>query len=82
MSLRSSSQQPPAGPPKGEGGRRGHCPGTRGGPRFRIGRFRMQNLSAQTTACGRGDVFFDFGLKFVQLRTAMTLFGSSLDVEP
>ena len=31
------------------------------GPRFRIIRFRMQNSSAQTTACGRDDVFFISG---------------------
>ena len=38
-------------------------------PGFRIVRFKMQNLSAQTTACGRDDVFFDLGPKFEHLRT-------------
>ena len=46
-----------------EGGRRGHCQGARGhrGPGFRIVRFRMQISSAQTTACGRDDVFLISG---------------------
>ena len=60
----------PAGPPRG--GQKGSLsggPGTQGGPGFRIIRFRMQNSSAQTTACGRVNVFFYFGPKFEHLRT-------------
>ena len=55
-----------------EGGQKGSLsggPGTQGGPGFRIVRFKMQNSSAQTTACGRDDVFFYFGPKFEHLRT-------------
>ena len=45
-------------------------PGTQKGPGFRIVRFRMQNSSAQATACGRDDVFFFyFGPKFEHLQT-------------
>ena len=65
-----------------EGGRRGHCPGTQGGPGFRIVRFRMQNSSAQTTACRRDDVFFRFRAEIQTSADSMTLFCSSLDVEP
>ena len=49
-----------------EGGQEGSLSG---GPGFTIVRFRMPNSSAQTTACGRDDVFFDFGPKFEHLRT-------------
>ena len=42
-----------SGPPRG--GQKGSLSG---GPGFRIIRLRMQNSSAQTTACGRHDVFF------------------------
>ena len=62
-----------------EGSRRGHYPGTQGGLGFRIVRFKMQNSSAQTTACGRDDVFFFL------IRTsadAMIIFCLLLDVEP
>ena len=47
------------GPPRG--GTEGvtvRGPGDAGGPGFGIVRFRMQNSSAQTTACGRDDVSF------------------------
>ena len=47
--------------PAERGGQKGSLsggPGTQGNPGFRIVRFRMQNSSAQTTACGRDDVFF------------------------
>ena len=52
-----------------EGGQKGLLSGDTGGPGFRIVRFRMQNSSAQTTACIRDDVFFYFGPKFDYLRT-------------
>ena len=42
----------------------------------------MQNLSAQTMACGRDDVFFLFRAEIRTSADAMTLFCSSLDVEP
>ena len=64
------------------GGRRGHCPGTQGDPGFWIVRFRMQNSSAQTTACGRDDVIFWFRAEIRTSADAMTLCCSSLDVEP
>ena len=49
------------GPPRG--GQKGSLTGglgTQGDPWFRIVRIRMQNSSAQNTACGRDDVFFFF----------------------
>ena len=62
----------PPTPAERGGGEKGSLsggPGTQGGPGFRIVTFTMQNSSAQTTACGRDDVFFDFGPKFEHLRT-------------
>ena len=53
-------------PAEREGGQKGSRsggPGTQGDPGFRIVRFKMQNSSAQTTACGRDDVFFLFRAK-------------------
>ena len=50
-----------SGQARREGGLKGSLSGgsgTQGGPGFRIVRFRIQNSSAQTTACGRDDVFF------------------------
>ena len=61
-----------AGPPREEAeGVTVRGPGDSGSRGFRIVRFRMQNSSAQTTACGRDDVFFFFyfGPKFGHLRT-------------
>ena len=59
--------------PAERGGQKGSLyggPRTQGGLGFRIARFRMQNSSAQTTACGRDDFFFlYFGPKFEHLRT-------------
>ena len=65
-----------------EGGQKGSLSGDTGGPGFRIVRFGMQNSSAQTTACGRDDVFFLFRAEIRTSADAMTLFCSSLDVEP
>ena len=70
------------GPPRG--GQKGSFsgdPGTQGGPGFRNIRFRMQNSSAQTTACD-AMMFFLFRAKIRTSADAMTLFCSSLDVEP
>ena len=50
--------------PAERGGQKGvtvRWPGDAGGPGFRNVRFRMQNSSAQTTACGRDDVFLITG---------------------
>ena len=71
------------GPPRG--GQKGSLTGglgTQGDPWFRIVRIRMQNSSAQTMACGRDDVFFFFRAEIRTSADAMTLFCSSLDVEP
>ena len=67
-----------------EGGQKGSLSGGLGiqeGLEFRIVRFRMQNSSAQTTACGRDDAFF-FRAEMRTYADAVTLFCSSLDVEP
>ena len=40
-----------------EGGAEGVTARDKGGLEFRIVKFRMQNSSAQTTVCGRDDVF-------------------------
>ena len=48
----SSEQQSQSGVPRG--GQKGSLSG---GPGFRFVRFRMQNSSAQTSACGHDDVF-------------------------
>ena len=67
-----------------EGGQKGSLSGGLGiqeGLGFRIVRFRMQNSSAQTTVCGRDDAFF-FRAEMRTYADAVTLFRSSLDVEP
>ena len=61
-----------------EGGQKGSLSGDSGGLGFRIVRFRMQNSLAQTTACGRDDVFFLFRAEIRTSVDAMTLFRSSL----
>ena len=53
-------------------------PGTQGGPRFRIVRFRMQNSSAQTA--GAMMFFFLFWAESRISADAMTLFCSSLQM--
>ena len=71
------------GPPKGGGHKMSLSEGPRTprGPGFKIVRFKMQNSSAQTTACGRDDVFFLFRAEIRTFADAMTLFCSSLDVK-
>ena len=56
-------------------------PGTQGSPGFRIVRFRMQNSSAQTTACGRKDAFLILG-RNSNICGRYDLFRSSLDFGP
>ena len=51
---------------------------TLGGPGFRIVKFRMQNSSAQTTACGRDEVFLISGRNLKHLRALLWRFVTML----
>ena len=64
---------------RGQKGSLSEVPETQGGPGFRIVRFRMQNSSAQTTACGRDDVFFLFRAE-IQTSADSIIFFSSRDL--